>query len=377
MHGQATESNVIGVQAGAPNPSLVSDSVEASMRRRSVRLPATVRSYADEMQCAWDDYVQRHPSGSLFHLTAWKRVIEKAFRFEARYLFVEQMGIIRGVLPLFLVRNFFFGSSLISTPLAVYGGVCADDEQTADRLRGVACEIATRERVQYLELREQSRTPGSKFQTKELYVSFDLDLPSDPSQLINLFPRDTRYMIRKGVKHGLEAAVDNSELSTFYEVYSRSYHNLGTPVFSKRLFRTILDEFGRECELLTVWQNKKALASVLSFRFRDWILPYFGGSLVEGRALAVNNFMYYEVMRRAAESGLRHFDFGRSKKDSGSYAFKTHWNMRERPLPYQFFLVRRKDVPNLSPANPKFKLAISLWKALPFPVTKMLGPAMV
>src|SRR5262249_20417165 len=106
-------------------------------------------------------------------------------------------------------------------------------------------------------------------------------------------------------------------------------------------------------------------------------LPYFGGSLLEGRSLAANNFMYYEVMRRAIEDGLKHFDFGRSKLGSGSYAFKTTWNMRERPLPYRFFLVRRKSLPNFSPANPKFKLAISLWRSLPFPVTKVVGPAIV
>ena len=98
---------------------------------------------------------------------------------------------------------------------------------------------------------------------------------------------------------------------------------------------------------------------------------------MEGRPVAANNYMYYEVMGRALEVGVRRFDFGRSKLGSGSYAFKTQWNMRERPLPYQFYLVKRKSMPNFSPANPKFKLAISMWKALPLPITKILGPVMV
>jgi len=51
--------------------------------------------------------------------------------------------------------------------------------------------------------------------------------------------------------------------------------------------------------------------------------------------------------------------------------------MRERPLPYQFYLVRRKDMPNFSPANPRFGRAIELWKRMPFPLTKALGPALV
>jgi FemAB-related protein (PEP-CTERM system-associated) len=338
---------------------------------------AAVRSYQDRDQCAWDDYVYRHPAGSIFHLTAWKRVVEKTFKFEPRYLFIEQGGRIRGVLPLFMVSNLLLGRSLISTPIAVYGGVCADDEQTGILLRKAATEMAQRERVQYLELREQRPIPEPGFLTKKLYVTFDLELPPQVDRLLAGFPRDTRYMIRKGQKSGLESVVDSRQLDTFYDIYSRSFSNLGTPVFPKRLFKIVLEEFGDQCEVTTIWHGKKALASVLSFRFKDWILPYFGGSLVESRPLAANNFMYYEVMRRAVEAGVRYFDFGRSKLGSGSYSFKTQWNMRERPLPYQFFLVRRKSMPNHSPANPKFSLAISVWKKLPLPVTKILGPAMV
>jgi FemAB-related protein (PEP-CTERM system-associated) len=279
---------------------------------------AIVCSYEDRFQSAWDEYVYRHSSGSIFHLIAWKRVVEKAFKFEARYLLVKENGSIRGVLPLFMVSNLLFGRSLISTPIAVYGGICGDNENIKSLLRRAACQMAERERVQYLELREQWPIAFSGFLTKQLYVTFDLELPRDLDGLLRGFPRDTRYMIRKGQKNGLQAVVDNRQLDTFYEIYSRSFSNLGTPVFAKRLFRIVLDEFGEQCELTTVWSGKKALASVLSFRFRDWILPYFGGSLVESRPLAANNFMYYEVMRRALEAGVRFFDFGRSKLGSGA-----------------------------------------------------------
>lgn len=336
-----------------------------------------IAPYEEKLRAAWDDYVYRHPASSLFHLTAWKRVIERTFGFESRYLLVQQDGAIRGILPLFLVSNVVQGRTLISTPFAVYGGVCSDDEQTADSLRAAACQMAERDRVQHVELREPWPISDSRFQTKELYVTFELDLPPTADELQRGFPRDTRYMIRKAVKNGLQAVWDKGQLDIFYETYSHSFHNLGTPVFSKKLFQIVMEEFGEQCELTAIWHGQKALAAVLSFRFRDWILPYFGGSLIEGRPLAANNFMYWEVMKQALESGVRHFDFGRSKLGSGSYAFKTQWNMRERPLPYQFYLVKRKTMPNFSPANPKFKLAISAWRAMPFSLTKVLGPMVV
>jgi len=336
-----------------------------------------IREYTEEYRNAWDEYVHRHTSGTPFHLTSWKRVIEKVFHFEARYLLVEEAGNIRAVLPLFLVPNLLFGRSLMSTPFAVYGGICGDDQDSATQLRQSACEMAQRERVQYLELREQLPSDDPSFLTKELYVTFDSELPKTQDELLASFPRDTRYMIRKAQKNELYSVFDVQELNAFYQIYSRSLHQLGTPAFPKDLFRAILDEFAGSSELTTVWKGRKALAAVLSFVFRDSVLPYFGGSIGEGRQFAANNFMYHEVMKRAIEARIRKFDFGRSKRGSGSYAFKTQWNMRERPLPYQFFLVRRKSMPNFSPANPKFKAAISVWKSLPFAVTKRLGPIMV
>jgi FemAB-related protein (PEP-CTERM system-associated) len=336
-----------------------------------------VRSYEDKFQDPWDDYVHHHPSASVFHLTAWKRAIERVFRFEPRYLLFEDQGRIGGVLPMFLVKNPIVGKALISTPFAVYGGICASDPQAVSVLRGAACQMAKEEGVQYLELREQTARRDPDFVTKHLYVTFDQELPASADRLLQGLPRDTRYMIRKGQKNELGFVQDNGQLSIFYEIYAHSVQHLGTPVFSKRLFQVLLEEFGKACEIAVVWHKAQAIAGVLSFRFRNCILPYYGGSLAEGRPLAANNFMYWEVMKRALESGVRHFDFGRSKLGTGSYAFKTQWNMRERPLPYQFYLVRRQNMPNYSPVNPRFRIAVELWKHLPFRLTKWLGPGLV
>ena len=338
---------------------------------------AQVRNYGEECKDAWDAYVYRHPRTSPFHLTAWKRLIERAFDFQPRYLLAEEQGQICGVLPLFQVRNAIMGKVLLSTPFAVYGGICASEERHAEALRQAACEMAREENVQYLELREQFPSDRPDFEVKRLYVSFGQELPASPERLLQGFPRDTRYMIRKAEKNGLRTIVDNTQLDSFYEIYAHSVRNLGTPVFAKRFFQLLLEEFGDQCESAVVWHEKRAVAAVLSLRFREQILPYYGGSLLDARQLAANNFMYWDLMRRSLASGVRYFDFGRSKLGTGSYAFKTQWGMQERPLPYQFYLVRRKSMPNYSPANSRFQLAGSLWKRMPFPMTKMLGPSLV
>lgn len=336
-----------------------------------------VRPQEDVPAAEWDRYVLSHGSSSPCHLSAWKRTIERAFGFKARCLVAEQAGAVSGVLPLFLVSNRIMGSALISSPFAVYGGICASNDEARDALLGAAREMAAKEKVEYLELRERQQAAYDGFLTKELYVAFDQDLPRDEDTLLKGLPRDTRYMIRKAQKNGLRAVFDNNQADVFYDIYARSVRHLGTPVFSRRYFAILLEEFQDMAEIAVIWHGDRALAAVLSFYFQDWVLPYYGGSLLEGRSVAANNFMYWEVMKRAMGKGIRHFDFGRSKTGTGAFAFKTQWNMRQHALPYQFFLVNRKTMPNYSPANPRFELATALWRRMPFSLTKVLGPALV
>jgi hypothetical protein len=79
-------------------------------------------------------------------------------------------------------------------------------------------------------------------------------------------------------------------------------------------------------------------------------------------------------MRRACERGVRVFDYGRSKQGTGSYSFKKNWGFEPEPLYYEYQLVNAKSMPNVSPTNPKYRLFIDLWKHLPLPVTRLIGP---
>lgn len=328
---------------------------------------------------AWEAYALEHQAATVFHTITWKRVIERAFGFRPMYLYASRAGRLCGILPLFLVSNPVIGRVLISTPFAVYGGPCGDDPESCESLLQRASSLADNLGVQYLELRNREYAPADRhFHRKYLYAAFDCELPASPEVLTKRFPRDTRYMIRKAQKNGLTSVLDNNRLDDFYHLYAESVTNLGTPVFGKKYFQILREEFGKSLEVTVIKDAAKSpVAAVLSFRFRDWVIPYYGGSSKRGRAVAANNFMYWEVMRTAIEHGVRYYDFGRSKLNTGAHFFKTQWSMREYPLPYQFLLVRRAGMPNFSPANSKFKPVIGLWKRMPLPLAKIIGPPIV
>ncbi len=308
------------------------------------------------------------------------RVVERTWRHRSHCLYAERDHRVAGVLPLFHVASRMFGSMLVSTPNAVYGGVVADDDDVYAELIEAAKSLATELRVDYLELRDVHDQTGASpdFHRQNLYVTFDHPISTDEDALMKSFPRDVRRMIRQGARHGLSAHFGGEELlEDFYDVYAASVRNLGTPVFPKKLFAGFLREFPGDSDILVVRRGKSVAGAVMSFYFRHAVMPYYGGAYPEFYRAGVNNFMYWELMRAAARRGSTRFDFGRSKLGTGSYEFKRGWGMNERALPYKFFLMRARELPNLNPLDPKFRPVIETWKRLPLGLTKLIGPLIV
>jgi FemAB-related protein (PEP-CTERM system-associated) len=156
---------------------------------------------------------------------------------------------------------------------------------------------------------------------------------------------------------------------------AKSYHSLGTPIFPKKFFDAFLEIFGDQSQILLV-RNKDNIpvAAVMTFFFKDQVVPYWAGSLFEYRNLSPNDFMYWELMRYGCENGYNFFDYGRSKKDTGSFHFKRHWGFEPKQLAYQYHLNRVDEIPNLSPNNPKYKKKIEMWRKIPHFATKIIGP---
>lgn len=322
----------------------------------------------------WDQFVRRMPDGSPFHLVAWKRAVETAFGHRSHYLMAAGSAGVEGVLPLFEVRGLLGGRALVSVPYGVYGGICAESEVARAALADAARALGERLGAAYVEFRHRS---GQEMDlpTKKLYVTFSRGIFPSEAENLNAIPRKQRRMTRQGVKHGLRTEIGLFHLDGFWHVYAESVRSLGSPVFPRALFRAIAREFGKECELLTVWKDGRMLAGVLSLYYEDRVLPYYGGARPDALPFTVNDFMYWELMCHAAKAGFRVFDFGRSREGTGAYHFKRHWGFEPVPLPYQYMVADGHDIPNLSPANPKMRLAVEAWKRLPLPVTKLLGPA--
>jgi FemAB-related protein (PEP-CTERM system-associated) len=280
------------------------------------------------------------------------------------------------VLPLAEVKSLLFGHALVSLPFAVYGGVAARTTEAATALDTQAQALAQRLGVSHLELRNVApRRPD--WPTQDLYVTFRKKILPEVDANMLAIPRKQRAMVRKGIKNGLKSELD-ATVDRFFDLFADNVHRHGTPALPRRYFEALMREFGSDCEVLTISDpNGRPVSSVLSFYFRDEVLPYYAGDDMAARELAANDFKYWELMRRACERGYRVFDYGRSKRGSGSFSFKKNWGFEPTPLYYEYRLYRGDAIPQNNPNNPKYRAFIALWRRLPVSLANRLGPLIV
>ncbi len=313
-------------------------------------------------------FVRGHRGGTPFHLPQWSRAVTAATGHAAHYLVAEQGPALVGVLPLTEVRSLIFGKALLSVGFGVGGGILALGAEAEGALAEAAQLLARQSGCPGIELRGGALPPGWR-RHDDVYADFVRDLPQDDAAILKSIPRKQRAEVRRGLGKGLcvEAGRD---LACHYRVYAESVRNLGTPVFPRRLFAAMLEEFGDDADILVVRNGAQPLSAVLSLYMNGAVYPYWGGGTFAARGARANELLYFELMKHAAARGCTRFDFGRSKLGTGAYAFKKNWGFEPTPLVYASWGKPR----DTNPLDPRYARKVAAWKRLPLWAANLIGP---
>lgn len=323
---------------------------------------------------ARDAFVSACPRATFFHLSGWRRAVERVMRHRGRDLLAVRGGEIVGVLPLVQCRGLRGRPSLISVPYAVYGGPAADDPEVEQALYREAERMARAENVGRLELRCHE-DPGLELPGSDLYATFVRELPEKPEDVLARMPKKARAEARKArERHGLELDEGNWYAGDLVRLFHRNKRALGSPGLPSAFFEALMEEFPGQVVVHLVRRESEPLSAVMSFLFRDTVLAYYSGT-ADGadRQWSASNFMYLSLQEWSARKGYRQFDFGRSRKDSGAFQFKVHQGFEPADLHYRFLLVKDREKPSLNPSNPKTKVLRDTWSRLPLWLTTRLS----
>jgi FemAB-related protein (PEP-CTERM system-associated) len=326
---------------------------------------------------AWDAFLAGQPDATGYHAWAWRGIFERAFGHETVYLAAVEGDVLLGVLPLVVFRNRVFGRFAVSLPFVNYGGLCTDDASVAGALVSEAASIAARLKLSHVELRHVARRLPD-LPAREHKVSMLLPLLADGTAQFASLDRKVRNQVRKAEGSGLTTRIGGVELlDAFYGVFTRNMRDLGTPVYSIRFFREILTAFPDRAEICLVDAGPVTAAAAITLKHRDTVEVPWASSRREYLAQCPNNLLYWRIIQHAIAGGAKTLDFGRSTPHEGTYRFKQQWGAQPHPLYWEYALVDRAGLPDLSPHNPRYGSAIAVWKRLPIAVTNRIGPHIV
>ena len=322
----------------------------------------------------WEQFVASRGDDAGYHAWGWQRVFENAFGHRAVYLIARTGEQVAGVLPLVEIKSRIFGNTLTSLPFLNYGGVIADGAAAADALVAAARDEAQARRCGHVELRHVApQFPGLPCKSHKV----SMRLPLGPG-LWEALDRKVRNQIRKAEKSGLVVERGGADLvGDFYNVFARNMRDLGTPVYSRRLFEEVLSAFPDRAQLHIVRLKDQPVAAGFTYRTAAMVQLPWASSIREYNPLCPNVLLYWDAIQYAQAGGATVFDMGRSTPNEGTFKFKAQWGAQAVPLHWEYQLLTKGALPNVSPANPKFQLAIAVWQKLPLSFTMRVGPMIV
>ncbi len=368
----------------------------------------TVRSLSHGDENAWDAFVREHPGANLYHLSAWKKVLESAYGHRTYFLIAWEKRdpashssgtdpgaeeTVAGVLPLVHMKHLFFGNRLTSLPFFDLGGILSRDEEAEKVLISEAVRLGIGLKADCIELRhtqahaclepdsgwdpgeQEGRGKNCRMWTSSQKVRMLLGLPSSPDELMKSFKAKLRSQIRKPQKEGLTAEVGGEELlDDFYQVFVVNMRALGSPVHAKRLMFHVMETFREQARIVICRKDAVPVACSFVLAFGDTLYNPWASALRAYNRFSPNMLLYWSMMEHAIENGLSRFDFGRSTPGEGTFKFKEQWGALPEPLNWQFVFLGAKEREESISENSLMQKAGRYWSRLPIPVTRVVGP---
>jgi FemAB-related protein (PEP-CTERM system-associated) len=260
-------------------------------------------------------------------------------------------------------------------PFFSQAGLVAATDEARDALLTEATCIARELKVDYLEMRHRVR-PLPGMHSKDNKVMLVCGVHADPEQNMQQLVTKMRTNVRRTLKSGLAAEFGGKELlDDFYRVFSLRMRELGTPVYSRKFFETICENFPTETFVCRILHRGTTISGAFLTGYRDLVEVNWSASDPGALALRPNMFLFWNLLCFAGQKGYSTFDFGRSSVGSGTYNFKLQWGARPVQLHWNYWTPSGEKALELNPENSRYRAAIWLWKRMPLTLTQCFGPS--
>jgi lipid II:glycine glycyltransferase (peptidoglycan interpeptide bridge formation enzyme) len=294
---------------------------------------ASIRELDQIGEEVWDDFVEQHPLGSIYHHSAWHHVIEETYGYRGRYCIVESGDRIRAALPFVLINNLPFRKRLVSYPYSDSCDPLVRERDELDAIMGTIEEslksgrIASAEvrTVKLAEMLHRDADSGSR------YCNFVLALEPGKEKLFRSFHRNC---VQRGIRKAQDFRVevvegrDLSDMKQFYGLHVSTRKRHGVPPQPFRFFRNLWEKLypRNMLSLLLGMTNGVCAAAVVLLKFKDSVYYKFAAGDRRFLVKRPNHLLIWRIIETAVEEGYRYLDFGRTfTGDRGLMQWKARW----------------------------------------------------
>lgn len=321
----------------------------------------------------WDEFIIEEKDSTFYHQIGWKNIVQKTYGYKPHYLIAKENEEIKGVLPLFSMKSKIFGRKMVSIPFAPYGGISANSEFIKNALIDEANRLTKECDLGYLELRNLNEIIHNNYKINSLYITFIIRLEDGLDTIWLNLRRDKKKGVNKAKKANLSLEW-NTDIDNFYDIYAITMKELGTPIHAYDFFKNIVNEFPDKTKILTVKYKDKAVCCKFLLFYKDTVISMWGSTLDEYQYLHPYDLANWEAIEYSYKKGYKYFDFGRCLLNSGVFQYKKGWPCEQKQLYYQFYIFNAKNLPDVVQSNPDRTRFARVWKKLPMPITKIVGP---
>lgn len=305
----------------------------------------------------WNSAFASKSQATIAHNFSIGLVLEKTYNFKFEPFKIVKGNDIIGFLPFSRI-----GTKLVSMPHFSYGGWMQDNAVQKEEINALIKQLDCDD----FEIRSFEICSPHFSDDK---VTCYLKLEDSPDSQMKAFKSKLRSQIRKGTKNGLTHKMGGYELlNTFYTVYSRNMHDLGSPVLSKKFFENLLKDYKDGCvNIHVIYSENIAIGVGFVLGYHSFMEVCWASTLKKYNYLQPNMTLYWEMISSAIEKKKEIFSFGRCTANSGTHKFKRQWGCFDVPI---FFNYKKKRGSGIK----KFSGLMGLWQKLPYQLTLFLGP---
>jgi serine/alanine adding enzyme len=330
----------------------------------------------DKFHPGWKEFLKQHQH-TPYHTPEWLSVIEAAFGHTSQLLLAQNAeGKVIGGMPVTFFSSKLFGQFAVAIPFINYGGPVSPYKNVNQKLIEESKKLLEKFQLSHIEVR--CIQPDLYPLSTQKKASMILRLPDSDETLDKNLGAKLRSQYKKAEEYRPQLCMGKEELlDDFYQVFARNMRDLGTPVYARDFFATILRTEAIKSHVTVVRLGNRPVSAAFLIGNNNVLEIPWASTIASANKKNMNMWMYRKILSFAISQGYNFFDFGRSTIEAGTYKFKKQWGAEPRQHYWYYLLPEGQQLPEINPNNPKYKLFIALWKLMPVWLSKWIGPLLI